>query len=80
MINILNGEYKLLELPNTCEIELDIGCGIGSFLSQLAKRYPDKYFLGLDLLIGRLRKLEKRCPESGAWKRVPEKRGPDPLN
>ncbi|MCJ8328454.1 MAG: methyltransferase domain-containing protein [Lentisphaeria bacterium] len=65
MINILNGEYKLLELPNTCEIELDIGCGKGSFLSQLAKRYPDKYFLGLDLLIGRLRKLEKRCQKEG---------------
>jgi tRNA (guanine-N7-)-methyltransferase len=40
--------------------ELDLGCGKGGFLLQLAERYPERLILGADIMIGRLRRLQKK--------------------
>ncbi|QSH41620.1 methyltransferase domain-containing protein [Lentisphaerota bacterium ZTH] len=41
-------------------IELDLGCGKGSFTTQLGIKFPDHLILAADIMIGRLRKLQKR--------------------
>jgi tRNA (guanine-N7-)-methyltransferase len=40
--------------------ELEIGCGDGGFLLEWATRHPKKKFLGIERLLGRLRKLDKK--------------------
>jgi tRNA (guanine-N7-)-methyltransferase len=37
-------------------LEVDLGCGDGSFLCELAQRYPERNFLGVDKLAGRVAK------------------------
>ncbi len=63
-IKLLTGSYEVLDLSelrqNFSGIELDLGCGKGSFTSILAERYPDRAVLACDVMIGRLRKLVKR--------------------
>lgn len=43
----------------TCEV--DLGCGDGGFLLQMAEHYPETRFLGVERLLGRIRKV---CNES----------------
>ena len=68
-IEILTGSYCVLDLAkitgNAEFIELDLGCGKGSFTSKLAERYPDRAVLAADVMIGRLRKLVKRNQRAG---------------
>ena len=45
---------------NERRIELDIGCGRGSFLLWSAQTYPDINFVGVDRLLRRLRKIDRR--------------------
>ena len=40
--------------------ELEIGCGDGGFLLEWATRHPKKKFLGIERLLGRIRKLDKK--------------------
>ncbi len=40
--------------------ELEIGCGDGGFLLEWATRQPEKNFLGVERLLGRIRKLDKK--------------------
>ncbi len=40
--------------------ELEIGCGDGGFLLEWAMRHPGKNFLGIERLLGRIRKLDKK--------------------
>lgn len=47
------------------DIELDLGCGKGSFTTELAKRHPERIILAADVLSGRLRKLVKRNQRNG---------------
>lgn len=35
--------------------EVDLGCGDGSFLLQMAQHFPDRHFLGVERLLGRVR-------------------------
>jgi len=37
-------------------LHVDLGCGDGSFLCELARRYPDQNFLGIERLVGRVAK------------------------
>lgn len=41
-------------------MELEIGCGDGGFLLGHAKTHPDRNFLGVERLLGRIRKLDKK--------------------
>ncbi|MCB1065050.1 MAG: tRNA (guanosine(46)-N7)-methyltransferase TrmB [Verrucomicrobiae bacterium] len=37
--------------------EVDLGCGDGSFLNGMARQYPERNFLGVERLLGRVRKV-----------------------
>ena len=44
-------------------VEVDLGSGPGRFLIEASQRYPDRNFLGVERLLGRVRKTRRR-----AWK------------
>jgi tRNA (guanine-N7-)-methyltransferase len=48
-------------------LHVDLGCGDGSFLCELASRYPAKNFLGIDRLVGRV---AKACRKTAALENV----------
>jgi len=41
-------------------IELDLGCGDGSFLARMAGHFPERNFLGVERLLGRIRKVSRK--------------------
>ncbi len=41
----------------TGPLEIDLGCGDGDFLLEMAARHPDRRFLGIERLRGRVRKV-----------------------
>jgi tRNA (guanine-N7-)-methyltransferase len=46
-------------------LEVDIGCGKGRFLLARASRFPGTNWLGVDRLLGRLRKIERKAMRAG---------------
>jgi tRNA (guanine-N7-)-methyltransferase len=67
-IAILTSEYCRLDDKFDLSdkiIELDLGCGKGSFTTRLAERYPERLVFAADVMIGRLRKLQKRNDREG---------------
>jgi tRNA (guanine-N7-)-methyltransferase len=48
-------------------LHVDLGCGDGSFLCELAERYPEKNFLGVDKMAGRV---AKTCQKAVALENV----------
>jgi tRNA (guanine-N7-)-methyltransferase len=46
-------------------LEIDLGCGDGSFLMNLAKEFPERDFLGVERLLGRVRKVCKKLTRRG---------------
>lgn len=68
-INILTDKYALLnsiiDIPSDQVVELDLGCGKGSFSTQLALKFPERFVMSADIMIGRLRKLIKRHEREG---------------
>jgi tRNA (guanine-N7-)-methyltransferase len=51
----------------TAPLHVDLGCGDGSFLCELAQVHPDKDFLGIDRLVGRV---AKACHKAAALENV----------
>jgi tRNA (guanine-N7-)-methyltransferase len=49
---------KLFPKPQPLEVEL--GCGDASFLVEYARRYPGKNFIGVERLLGRISKLDRK--------------------
>lgn len=46
------------ELPGpNAPLEIDLGCGDGSFLLAMARHHPERRFLGVERLLGRVRKV-----------------------
>ncbi len=41
-------------------LEIDLGCGDGKFLMEMAAQFPDRDFLGVERLLGRVRKVCKK--------------------
>lgn len=41
-------------------LEIDLGCGDGSFLINLSKQHPERDFIGVERLLGRCKKVAKR--------------------
>lgn len=50
---------KLFAKPQPLEVEL--GSGDGSFLVEYAKLHPEKNFIGVERLLGRIRKTERKA-------------------
>jgi tRNA (guanine-N7-)-methyltransferase len=46
-------------------VEVDLGCGDGGFLLRYAPRHPERNFLGVERLLGRIRKLDRKAPRLG---------------
>ena len=69
MIHILNTRYCLMDDVLQPEpgrrVELDLGCGSGGFTVALAKSKPDALIFGADVMLGRLRKVEKLGRRNG---------------
>jgi tRNA (guanine-N7-)-methyltransferase len=51
--------------PEHQPIEVDLGCGDGSFLAQAAKSSPHRNFLGVERLLGRARKAARKLERAG---------------
>ena len=58
-INILTSSYCHL-IPERENVELDMGCGAGSFTVALAAKYPERQIFAADVMIGRLRKVVRK--------------------
>lgn len=46
-------------------LEIDLGCGDGRFLQAMAEGFPGTNFLGVERLLGRVRKVCRRCERAG---------------
>jgi len=56
--------FKRLEKAEICigerPLEMDLGCGDGSFLIDLARHHPERDFIGVERLLGRCKKVAKK--------------------
>ena len=46
-------------------LEVELGCGDASFLVEHARRNPERNFIGVERLLGRLRKLDRKGRRAG---------------
>jgi len=46
---------------NSNPLEVDLGCGDGKFLLEMAQKYPERNFLGVERLLGRVRKVCRKA-------------------
>ncbi len=46
--------------PQPQPLEVELGCGDASFLVEYARRNPEKNFLGVERLLGRIQKLDRK--------------------
>lgn len=46
-------------------LEVELGCGDASFLAAYAAQHPDRNFLGVERLLGRIRKLDRKGRRAG---------------
>lgn len=72
MIELIPETYVALLDPiaifgRTAPLHVDLGCGDGSFLCELAQRHPNKDFLGIDRLVGRV---AQACHKAAALENV----------
>ena len=47
--------------PPSMPLELEIGCGNGRFLVANAAKHPDRYYIGIERMIDRLRKCSRKA-------------------
>ena len=46
-------------------LEVDLGCGDGAFLLGMAQEFPERDFLGVERLLGRVRKVGRKIGRAG---------------
>jgi len=51
--------------PAARPLEVELGAGDGSFLAQWAAVHPERNFVGIERLLGRLRKIERKGRRGG---------------
>lgn len=65
MLHILTNSYSRIDprfgRDSATGIELDLGCGKGSFALQLAALYSERLILGSDVMLGRLRRVARKA-------------------
>jgi tRNA (guanine-N7-)-methyltransferase len=49
----------------TRPLEVDLGCGDGSFLLAMAQHHPERDFLGVERMLGRVEKVTRKIELSG---------------
>ena len=63
--SILNRVEPAALFQQAQPLEVELGCGDASFLVELARRHPEMNFIGVERLLGRLRKLERKGHRAG---------------
>ena len=65
----LNSIVKRLPLaeifPKPQPLEVELGCGDASFLTEYARRNPERNFIGVERLLGRIQKLDRKGRRAG---------------
>lgn len=51
--------------PRPAPLEIDLGSGEGAFLLALATRHPERHFIGIERLLGRVRKVCRAAATAG---------------
>ena len=51
--------------PRAQPLEVELGSGDGSFLAEYARLHPEHNFIGVERLLGRLRKLDRKGRRAG---------------
>jgi len=51
--------------PRPQPLEVELGCGDGSFIIAYSKRQPERNFLAVERLLGRLRKVDRKGRRAG---------------
>jgi tRNA (guanine-N7-)-methyltransferase len=51
--------------PKPQPLEVELGCGDASFLAEYARRNPETNFIGVERLLGRIQKLDKKGRRAG---------------
>src|SRR5437016_9639882 len=51
--------------PKEQPLEVELGSGDGSFLAEYARLHPEHNFIGVERLLGRLRKLDRKGRRAG---------------
>ncbi|HCE46083.1 MAG TPA: hypothetical protein DET40_21270 [Lentisphaeria bacterium] len=59
-IHVLTDCFSCFDIDPRHVNELDLGCGKGGFTCTLAAKYPGRRIFAADVMLGRLRKLERR--------------------
>lgn len=49
----------------TRPLDVELGCGDATFLVNYAKRHPERNFIGVERLLGRIRKLDRKGRRAG---------------
>jgi tRNA (guanine-N7-)-methyltransferase len=51
--------------PSSQSLEVELGCGDASFLAEYARRQPQTNFIGVERLLGRIKKLDRKGRRAG---------------
>jgi tRNA (guanine-N7-)-methyltransferase len=51
--------------PKPQPLEVELGCGDASFLLELARQHPETNFIGIERLLGRITKLDRKGRRAG---------------
>jgi tRNA (guanine-N7-)-methyltransferase len=51
--------------PKPQPLEVELGCGDASFLVELARQNPERNFIGIERLLGRISKLDRKGRRAG---------------
>jgi tRNA (guanine-N7-)-methyltransferase len=51
--------------PKAQPLEIELGCGDASFLAEYARRNPERNFIGVERLLGRIQKLDRKGRRAG---------------
>ncbi len=51
--------------PKPQPLDVELGCGDASFLVELTRRHPEKNFIGVERLLGRIAKLDRKGRRAG---------------
>jgi tRNA (guanine-N7-)-methyltransferase len=51
--------------PKAQSLDVELGCGDASFIAEYGVRHPERNFIGVERLLGRIRKLDRKGRRAG---------------